>query len=213
MIALVCSSIILGGCTQQNTPNDNTDDTTKPTTEAVEQILRKAQIIDSIYYEVNTTETADGTIVQNVEMKIWQKTPYLKENVSFSFGGNTLNVSYIQRPNGTFQYEANKNKYVLYPEIVLPQRSTANVAADLLDNQSITILGTETVDGKTATVIQYTTDQPENSTTMKMWIWNDRGVTLKVQETRINDGITFRWVSVYQNYSFIDIPESTFDIS
>jgi len=207
---MVCSSLLISGCTQKNSSIDQNN---KPSTETLEQILRKAQTIESVYYEVNVTETVDGKLTLNTTMKIWQETPYMKENASYSYAGVTLNVSYIQRPNGTFQFEPTKNMYVLYQEIVLPQRSTGDVAEDLLNNRSLIILGTETIDGKTTTVIQYTTNQSENSTTMKMWIWNDKGVPLKLLETRIREDMTFTWDYSYHDYLFEDIPDNTFDIS
>jgi len=206
---LVCSSLMISGCTQQNSPSDQN----KPSTETVRQILEKAKTIESVYFEVNISELSSGVPVQNVTMKIWQKTPYMKENASYSYSDNTTNVSYIQRPEGIYQYVATQNKYVLYQEIGLPQLSTGDVAEDLLNNQTITILGTESINGITTTVIQYSSNESENSTrTMKMWIWNEKGVPLKVFETRIRDEITITWDYQYLNYSFIDIPDSTFNV-
>ena len=106
---------------------------------------------------------------------------------------------------------------MLYQEIVLPQLSTGDVAEDLLNNQTITILGTETINGITTTVIQYSSNESENSTrTMKMWVWNEKGVPLKVFETRTRtiteNEITITWDYQYLNYSFIDIPDNTFNV-
>jgi outer membrane lipoprotein-sorting protein len=86
------------------------------------------------------------------------------------------------------------------------------VVQDLLNNQTITILGTETINGNTTTVIQYTPSQAGNSTTMKMWIWNEKGVPLKARSITKNEETDVTMDYSYSNYSFEDIPDSTFSI-
>ncbi len=104
------------------------------------------------------------------------------------------------------------NTYELDPLIVIPQLSTADVVQDLLNNQTITTLGLETIDGKTATVIQYTPSQAGNSTTIKIWIWNEKGVPLKALSTQTSEETTIMMDYDYSNYSFADIPDSTFSV-
>ena len=206
---LVCSSLMISGCTQQNTPSDQKP----PSTETLQQILKKAEAIKSVYYEIYGSMTTNGTLMQNTTMKIWQKAPYLKEEVSYTMGNITTNLTIIKRPDGTYRYDIIQNKYIPVAMIAIPQRSTGDVANDLLNNQTITTLGNETIDGKTTLVIQYTPNQTGNSTTMKMWIWKEKGIPLKARITMMKQEIITMSEYQYRNYSFSDIPDSTFTIS
>jgi outer membrane lipoprotein-sorting protein len=202
---LVCSILIISGCTQQQGPDQTI-------TESLQTILEKAAIVESVYYELATTTTMSGAPIQTTTMKIWQKTPYLKEEVNITAGNITTTLSVIKRPQGIYRYDPMLDSYEFDPLIILPQRSTTDIIEDLLNNQTITILGTETIDGKTATVIQYTPSQVGNSTTMKIWIWNEKGVPLKALITQTNEETTITMDYEYSNYSFADISDSTFSV-
>jgi outer membrane lipoprotein-sorting protein len=202
---LICSLLMISGCTQQR-ESDQTS------TESLQTILTKAAIIESVYYELDTSTTISGSVEQTTTMKIWQKTPYLKEERNSTTGGITTTLTVMKRPEGIYRYDTTLNTYDLDPLIVIPQLSTADVVQDLLNNQTITTLGTETTAGKTATVIQYTPSQAGNSTTIKIWIWNEKGVPLKALYITKNEETSVTMDYTYSNYSFEDIPDSTFSV-
>jgi len=202
---LICSLLMISGCIQQQG-----SDQTSPV--SLQTILTKAAIIESVYYELDTSTTISGSVEQITTMKIWQKTPHLKEEVTSTTAGITTTLALIKRPEGIYRYDTALNTYQLDPLIVIPQLSTADVVQDLLNNQTITTLGTETIDGKTATVIQYTPSQAGNSTTIKIWIWNEKGVPLKALYITKNEETTVTMDYKYSNYSFADIAESTFGV-
>jgi hypothetical protein len=203
--SLVCSLLMISGCTQQQ-ESDQTS------AESLQTILEKAAIIESVYYELDTSTTISGSVEQITTMKIWQKTPYLKEEVTSITAGITTALTVIKRPEGIYRYDVTLNTYELDPLIVIPHLSTADVVQDLLNNQTITTLGTETTAGKTATVIQYTPSQAGNSTTVKIWIWNEKGVPLKALYITKNEETTVTLDYTYSNYSFSDIPDSSFSV-
>jgi outer membrane lipoprotein-sorting protein len=203
--SLVSSLLMISGCTQQQGLD-------KTSTESLQTILTKAAIIESVYYELDTSTTISGLVEQITTMKIWQKTPYLKEEKNSTTSNITTTLTVIKRPEGIYRYDATLNTYELDPLIVIPQLSTADVAQDLLNNQTITLLGIETIAGKTATVIQYTPSQAGNSTTIKIWIWNEKGVLLKALYTTVSEEANITMDYNYSNYSFSDIPDSTFSV-
>jgi outer membrane lipoprotein-sorting protein len=200
---LACSFLMVSGCTQQNN---------SPSPESLQTILEKAAIIESMYYELETSTTISGSVEQISTMKIWQKTSYLKEEVNSTTGGITTTLTVITRPEGIYRYDATLNTYELDPLIVIPQVSTADMVNDHLNNQTITILGTETIDGNITTVIQYTPSQAGNSTTMKIWIWNEKGTPLKARSMTKTEETTVTTDYTYRNYSFSDIPNSIFSV-
>ena len=72
---------------------------------------------------------------------------------------------------------------------------------------------TETIDGKKATIIQYSPFEEDNLITIKLWIWNERGVPLKAFIDMTMEDNTMTMEFKFSNYSFSDIPDSTFSVS
>jgi hypothetical protein len=114
----------------------------------------------------------------------------------------TSTVLVIKRPEGIYKYNTTQNKYMLITGVVPLQPSSSQMTKDPLNNQTITTLGTEIIDGKTATVIQFTPSQAGNSTIMKMWIWNEKGVSLKALFATTSGKTTIKMDMKYSNYSF-----------
>ena len=217
---LVCSSLMMSGCMQQNNSSNQ-----PPSNETLQQILNKAETIKSVYYEIYSSTTMNGTMknisIPNTTVKIWQKAPYLKEVTII--GNSTTNMTVVKRPDGTYQFDPVEHKYKLLVIPITPQPFTGDIAKDLLDNQTLKIFGNETIDGKTAIVIQYSSNRSGNfgenlsnfsiTQTMKMWIWKEHGVPLKTILTMTKGGIMTTIDSQYKNYSFSDIPDGTFNVS
>jgi outer membrane lipoprotein-sorting protein len=67
-----------------------------------------------------------------------------------------------------------------------------------------TVVGTDTIDGKKCTVVQYTIE----GQTVKMWLWQDYGFPLRVEATT-SQGTT---LMEYQNIEFKDIPDNIFTL-
>lgn len=165
-----------------------------------------------MYSELEISTAINGSLEQSTTMKIWQKTPYLREEENSTTGGITTSRTFIKRPEGIYRYDATLKTYQSDPQIVISQPFTADMVNDLLKNQTITILGAETIDGNTTTVIQYTPIQAGNSTTITIWVWNEKGVPLKTRSITKNQGITKTIDSTYKNYSFSVISDSTFSV-
>jgi hypothetical protein len=212
-IMLVLITIGFSGCTQQNSSSDESDQTTPPTTESIQTILAKAETIESMYYEITASIGISEIEIQTITTKIWQKTPYLKEEITIVEDGITKTILVIQRPEGTYTYNTKQGKYVPTTNVTTFQQPNSEIIKDLLNNQTLTNLGTETIDGKKTTIIQYTQLQSGNNMTIKMWIWNEKGVPLKTLSTITMQKTTRAINSRYNNYSFSDIPDSTFSVS
>ncbi|OGO02462.1 MAG: hypothetical protein A2Y59_06505 [Chloroflexi bacterium RBG_13_52_14] len=66
------------------------------------------------------------------------------------------------------------------------------------------ILGTETVDGKSCMVVQWTVE----GITSKTWVWKDKGFPIKM-ETTTSEGKT---TVEYKNIQFVNISDSEFEL-
>ena len=155
---------------------------------------------------------------QTATMKIWQKKPYFKEEITTHTAGITTTITVIQQPNGTYLYEPIQGKYVLttnIPSFVTSlQYLDPLMIKDLINNQSLADFETDTIDGKKATLIDYSLSIPgDNQMTIQTWIWNEKGVPLKAYIDMAMDEFNMTMNFVFNNYSFIEIPDSTFNIT
>ena len=215
IIGITMLFIILGlsGCTQQNSLNEQK---ITPTTESVQTILTKAETIESLYYEIAATIMMPNYGTQTATIKIWQREPYLKAEITGVAMGTTNTMSLIQRPEGTYTYDATEGKYVLTTDetsfVTSLQYFNSDMIKKYLNNQSGTNFETEMIDGKQTTIIQYTPSFGENQMTVKIWIWNEKGVPLKAYFTMTMEETTMTMDFKFNNYSFSDIPDSTFNV-
>ncbi len=217
IIAAIVIIAAASGSFQPNSSDEKTIDSNTEEPESLQAILAKADSIGSMSYEIYATITSPyGT--QTLTMKIWQEKPYLKEEITSQTLGITNTIIVIVRPEGTYVYNTALGKYVLTTEV--PSYVTSlqyldpKMIKDLLNNQSITDYDTEIIDGKLATIIEY--DIPlvgENNIAMKIWIWNAKGVPLKATMTMTMEQMTMTMDFLFKNYSFADIPDSTFNVS
>jgi hypothetical protein len=214
--------VVIAGATGSFQPNTSADETTIETKaqeqESLQTILSKADAIGSMYYEIYGTITMSQYGSQTLTMRIWQEKPYLKEEITSQTAGITNTISVIVRPDGAYVYNLAQGKYVLTTEV--PSYVTSlqyldpKMIKDLLNNQSITDFETELIDGKMTTVIEY--EMPligETQMTIRIWIWNEKGVPLKAYMTMTMKEMMMTMDFVFRNYSFSDISDSTFNVT
>ena len=215
---LVLIVVGLSGCTQQNPSSDEkTINSAPPDEESLETILGKTESIDSMYFEIDATITMTGYGTQNAQIQIWQKPPYVKEQISGMYGGTSTTMTVIHRPDGNYTYDAAQGKYVLTPEVTSfsswLQYFDSETLRGLLNNQSLGNMQKVTLDGKQATLFNYSLSVEEVSVSVQMWIWNDYGVPLKAYVDMDMKEMAMTVDFVFENYSFSDIPDSTFNIT
>lgn len=217
VMTVILLTVGLSGCTQQENELQN-EQTVPPKTETIQDILSKAASIDSMYYEIALSMDMSTYGSQTGTMKIWQKKPYFKEEITTHTAGITTTITVIQQPNGTYLYEPLQGKYVLTTNI--PSFATAlqyldpTMIKDLINNQSLADFETDIIDGKKATIIDYSLSIPgDNQIAIQTWIWNEKGVPLKAYIDMAMDEFNMTMDFVFSNYSFNDIPDSTFDIT
>jgi outer membrane lipoprotein-sorting protein len=212
--------VIVGfsGCTQQNSSADETKiDTIPPTIESLQTILTKAEKIESMYYEITASIMMPQYGTQTATIKIWQKTPYLKEQITSITSGVENTITAILRPEGLYIYNIAQGKYVLTTDdisiVSSLQYLDSKLIKNYLNNQTSTNSQTEIIDGKKATIFEYAPLQGSSLMTIKIWIWNEKGVPLKALINMTMEQTTMTMDFKFNNYSFSDIPDSTFSVS
>lgn len=223
LITLLFVIIVLSGCTQQNSsddtlPSDKSESKTNQlATETIQTILSKTETIESMYYEIDASIYMSKFGTQTATINIWQKSPYLKEHITSVTDGITTTITLIQRPEGIYMYNPEIDKYLMATEEATSiatslQYFDSAIIKNYIKNQNCTDFETETINGKKATIIQYTPSQGEYPMTIKIWIWNERGVPLKAYIDMAMEDTTMTMHFTFNNYSFLDIPNSTFSI-
>ena len=134
---------------------------------------------------------------------LWEKeTKFRDETIT---GGMKNVIIYNLEAGVMYMYiegEGTAMEFTLDPSQA-PEGVTEN-PNDILDfNPQVT--GTETIDGKSCTVITW--DIPETGT-MTEWIWTEKGFPVKV-ETVTDQGTT---TIEFTNIDFSDIPDSMFEL-
>jgi len=200
IVTLFCSFLLFSGCTEQNGSG------------SLQSILEKATMIESVYYELDISTVVTDWVEDFTEMKIWEKDSYLKQEITITTGDMTIVRSIIKRPEGIYYYNEEEQIYVFDPQFNISQPTIIETVNDLLQNQTLSNLGTEIIDGHETTVIQFAPSQTGNFTTKKLWIWNEKGVPLRARSVNNNGETTVTIDIKYKNYSFADIPESVFSV-
>ena len=232
---VILTSIVFSGCTKEesnlNTATLNTkssgesmDDEYIIEPETIETILAKTESFDSMYYEISMNMEMDMDIEmsgfgeQSALIKIWQKNSFIKEEITTETGDISTSILVIQRPEGVYLYNTEKDEYILSTDDVFSFTSSlqyfdSDMILNYLSNISSSNFDTELIDGKEATIIEYSPTGEDNSIYVKLWVWNEKGVPLKGIINMNLEDMSMDMELTYGNYSFSEIPDSVFSIN
>jgi len=186
--------------TTPKTTSPGTPTTTPPATttsgKTLGEILGLAAGITSVKYDM--VMTVPGSPVMN--QTVWVKGNKMRTEITTG-GQNTIMLMDIDA----------KTMYTYMPAQNMALKMTWNptTTSAVDDTEAIskynpTIVGTDTIDGKKCTVVQYTIE----GQTTKMWLWQDHGFPLRVEATTPQGKTTME----YKNIQFNDIPDSLFTL-
>jgi hypothetical protein len=189
------------------TVTGKTTATTKPTTtsqpktttasgETLSELLGLTGKITSLKYDMVITSPA----AQPMTTSIWVKKNKMRTEMTQE-GTNTVLLMDIDAKTMYMYTPAQKTALKLTWN---PSTKSATDEAMAITNYSPTILGTETLDGKVCTVVQYTV----SGQTTKMWLWKEHGLPIRVEATT-PQGLM---VMEYKNIEFVDIADSMFTL-
>ncbi len=197
-VALLLAILLLSGCTQTNTQAN-------PLT----TLVSKANQITTINYDMTTIVTTDtiGT-TNNVTLTshFWQKPHYMKQQEYVE----NYTATYISTPNGTYMYNIMTHTWDNSP---IPIPNIVGNCTNQMLTAHLTQVGTDVIDGKQTTIVQYQTGTHVTNTTVRAWLWNDNGLPLKIESTPAIFGPNMTTTVLLTNISFDDIPDDVFALS
>jgi len=174
--------------------------TTKPATSSsgssVASLLGKMTANASVKYDSVTSGAGSPATTQS----IWLKSTRMR--IEMTQAGVKMVILIDQDKKVMYNYSPDQNT-AFKMDISKAPSSVAQDSTKIQDYNPV-IVGTETIDGKVCTIIQFT----NQAGTTKEWLWQDRGFPIKVEMTSAAGTFT----TENKNVSFGDIPDSTFQL-
>lgn len=183
--------------------------------ESIKDIIAKAKELGSVQYEVVIVYPPIMSPFNKVTTKAWQKSPYFK--LVLLLEGNTKRTDeIIAHPETLYVYFHSEGKYRKNP-VTKEVWSLTPIGEFLYSfKKSMTIeeLGTEVVDGKLTTIIEFDYSARGVLCKRKSWVWNEKGIPLKeeIVSAKGSSNSTFTTKMEYKNFIFQDIPISFFEV-
>jgi outer membrane lipoprotein-sorting protein len=138
-----------------------------------------------------------------VTMTIYQKGNKMREEMSVGGMDAVVIINGDTQTSYTYMPSLKMATKMPYDSSAIIQGSWEN-STDALDYNP-TIVGTETIDGKSCTVIAW---EVTGEGSMKEWVWTENGFPLKMEVTYSGMTTTME----YSNVDFSDISDSTFEL-
>jgi outer membrane lipoprotein-sorting protein len=162
--------------------------------ESLEDIV--GQGIGSVSYTMEIT--APGT--PTVAMKVWSEGNKVRSEMEqgeqriVNITNYDTGKAYMYMPDMNMAYEIDLSQ--------APETDYGDVQD--IPNYDYTVIGTETMDGKSCLVVEYSA----GGATVKSWIWKEHGFPIRTEVTT-SEGTT---VTVFKDIDFGDIADSMFEL-
>jgi hypothetical protein len=163
----------------------------------LEELLSKVDNISEITYTLVISYSDTGEVVT---MNVWLKVPDLRVDVELN-GQETVFLADMEKETG-YTYLPAGGIAVRTDFSDIPSSIKADI--DEVRQYNPTIIGTETVDGKSCTVVTYR----DGSTDVKAWIWNDYGIFIKRELSESGNTVLIE----LKDIDFSEIPDSVFEL-
>lgn len=160
-------------------------------------ILARGAVIDSLHYDTVVTEP--GLYPETVE--VWLEGDRIRTQTGIE--GQAVTILIVDFAAGV-QYLYNPATAVAYQ-----MAYDDPVVTIISETQSVpyfepSLLGTETMDGKSCLVIEF----DDGQAMVKMWLWKEHGLPVRT-ETTTDEGTT---IYEFKNMDFSDIPDDMFEL-
>lgn len=165
--------------------------------EDLEEILERGVDIDSLRYDTVITEAE----LSPETVEVWLERDRIRTETDIASQGVTVLI--VDFAAGV--------QYVYLVDMAVAYRMTYDdpVITIISETQSVpyynpTVLGTETVDGKSCLVIEF----DDGLAMIKMWLWKEHGLPVRTERTT-DEGTT---IIEFKNFDFSDIPDEMFEV-
>lgn len=202
MLVLAFAAVVLiSGCVQQPAAPTEVSPEEKPTpspTETLGEILDRGAGISSVKYDMITTaQGMQGTPPMTQTTKVWLKKNKMRTETTME-GQTVINLIDLDAKT-MYSYMPAQNVAMRRDFAMAPKPPTENI-----EKYNPVVIGTETIDGKTTIVVEYTAEGVKT----KSWIWKEKGFPIRTETTTAEGKVTIE----NRNIEFVDIPDSMFEL-
>ena len=145
-------------------------------------------------------------------VKVWQSSPSIRWETTME----GITATAIAHSGVVYIYEESEDKYWKMPSTKMSEYFTIYSYDQLLKEiekgTTLKVLKTELIDEKLTTVVQITITGGIVPLKKKFWIWNEKGIPLKVEQTGKREGVVTTIEAKYTNFIFEDIPDNIFEV-
>lgn len=210
LVAILIITALLAGCIGDKTttppatspatttPSKTTPPVTTPSTPTLSEMLGMSSKIVSIKYDMLIT----GPGIPAITTKVWLKKNKMRTEMTQQ--GATAITLIDEDAKTMYVYMPAQNLAVKMPfDLGQVPEAPTDEAESILDYNA-KVVGTESIDGKVCSVVEYTSGQES----VKAWIWQDKGLPIRTEVTSSAGKTTVE----YKNIDFADIPDSMFEL-
>ncbi|MBU1032336.1 MAG: DUF4412 domain-containing protein [Patescibacteria group bacterium] len=189
--SLLMIVLVAGGCAKA--PEKGT--TEQSATDTLSELLGMGSSISSVKYDV--TMTMPGA--PQMTLKTWLKKNKMKTEMRTQ-GQTAISLMDMDaKTMYTYMPAQNMAIKMKWDDTSVPTSPTEN-----LEVYKPVHIGTETLDGKVCTVIEYNAE----GTKTKSWIWKKNGFPVRTEAVTPEGTV----IMEYKNIQFTDIPDSVFEL-
>jgi len=182
--------------TPPSSPQTTEEEDSQSAGSSLDDIVNQVAAIESVKFDMIVTSSGSPSMTT----KVWLKGQNMKSETEaegqtvINIINNATSTMYMYIPEQNMAFKVNYD----------PSQTSPINDVQSLSQYNPTIIGTETIDGKLCTVVEYSV----SGMSVKTWLWQEKGFPLKVV-SETNDGT----VTVeYRNIEFTDIPDSEFEL-
>ncbi len=211
LAVLIVGVVLISGCggasEKPETPTERPvtqpieETTTPPSDESLSDVLAKAVGIGSVKYDMVITIPGEPSVTSTV----WMKGHNMRTEMTVE--GQTMIMIMNGDKQEAYTYFPDENMATKIDFSQATESATEKSATEevgSIEAYNPTGIGTETIDGKLCTVVEYAS--PEGKA--KMWIWLEHGFPIRTEITTPEGTGRTDW----RNIEFVDIPDNMFEL-
>jgi outer membrane lipoprotein-sorting protein len=151
-----------------------------------------------------------GPIAETITSKVWSTET--KERMESTVMGQKSITIIDKEKQVMYMYDPDQNMAMKMDFSGTETTGPAQSFSEIMGQYNPTTVGTETIDGKKCTVIEYESTVGDATVTQKMWVWQKYGFPIRVEMTSSLMGTPVTTVMEMKNIDFGHIPDNTFEL-
>ena len=174
---------------------------------SLSDLLDKAKGSTSATYDL---VMSGGPIAEAITSKVWSTET--KERMESTVMGQKSITIIDKEKQVMYIYDPDQNMAMKMDFSGTETTGSSQSFSEIMEQYNPTVVGTETIDGKKCTVLEYESTVGDATVTQKMYVWQKYGFPIRVEMTSSLMGTPVTTVMEMKNIDFGHIPDTTFEL-